>query len=187
MCGRRRQRSDTTQVETDRLVLRPVRPNDAAALHRISNEPGVRRYLWDDEPVEEATIQELISHSIRMFSEEGIGLFGIRRRGSESLIGFCGFVRLEGMEEPELAYELAQEAWGEGLATEASLACLRCAFEDADIGRVIAGADAENVASLRVVEKLGMRFAGSLNPNTPQESYYAVYREDFLSDAGRSK
>jgi ribosomal-protein-alanine N-acetyltransferase len=185
MRGRRRQRSDTTQVETNRLVLRPVRPNDAAALHRISNEPGVRRYLWDDEPVEEATIRAVISQSVRMFSERGIGLFGVRRHGSEDLIGFCGLVQLEGMEEPELAYELTRDAWSNGLATEASLACLRHAFGDAGLERVIAGSDAENVASLRVIEKLGMRLVGSLNPSAPQESYYAVYREDFLADAGR--
>ena len=114
-------------------------------------------------------------------------MFGVRRRRSEDLIGFCGFVRLEGMEEPELAYELTQAAWGDGLATEASLACLRYAFEDAGLERVIAGADAENVASLRVMEKLGMRYVGTPNPGAPQESYYAVYREDFLADAGGSK
>ena len=43
-----------------------------------------------------------------MFSEERIGVFGIRMRGREDLLGFCGFVRLEGMEEPELWYELTQ-------------------------------------------------------------------------------
>jgi ribosomal-protein-alanine N-acetyltransferase len=172
-------------LETARLILRPITAHDAAALHRISNEPGVRRYLWDDEPVEEATIRAVISQSVRMFSERGIGLFGVRRQGSKDLIGFCGFVQLEGMEEPELAYELTRDAWSNGLATEASLACLRHAFGDAGRERVIAGADAENVASLRVTEKLGMRLVGSLNPNAPQESYYAVYREDFLADAGR--
>jgi [ribosomal protein S5]-alanine N-acetyltransferase len=188
MSGTRRQGSDTPQFETDRLVLRPVTAKDAAALHRISNETGVRRYLWDDEAVGKATIRAVISQSIRMFSERGIGLFGARRRGSEDLIGFCGFVQLEGMEEPELAYELTpQAAWGDGLATEASLACLRHAFEDAALERVIAGADAENVASLRVMEKLGMRNVGTPNPGAPQESYYAVYREDFLAEAGGSK
>ena len=112
MSGTRRQGSDTPQFETDRLVLRPVTAKDAAALHRISNETGVRRYLWDDEPVGKATIRAVISQSIRMFSERGIGLFGARRRGSEDLIGFCGFVQLEGMEEPELAYELTPRQRG---------------------------------------------------------------------------
>jgi [ribosomal protein S5]-alanine N-acetyltransferase len=169
-------------LETGRLVLRPLAANDARALHRISNEPGVRRYLWDDEPVEEATIRDLIAQSMRMFSEGGIGLFGIRRRGGENLLGFCGFVRLDGMEEPELGYELTQQTWGKGLATEASLACLRFAFEEAGLKRAIAGADAPNRASLRVIEKLGMRYVGNINPNAPDEPYYASYREEFLAE-----
>jgi RimJ/RimL family protein N-acetyltransferase len=168
-------------LETSRLLLRPIAADDAAALHRISNEPDVRRYLWDDEPIEKETIRGFVSRSTRMFSEEGIGLFGIRRRGGESLIGFCGFVRLSGIKEPELAFELTRSAWGEGLATEASIACLRYAFERAALERVIAGADAENVASRRVIEKLGMRFVGGMNPNVPEAPYYAVYREEFLS------
>jgi RimJ/RimL family protein N-acetyltransferase len=47
--------------------------------------------------------------------------------------------------------------------------------------RVVAGADAKNVASMRVIEKLGMRFAGHLNPNAPEEPYYAVYREEICA------
>ena len=172
-------------VETKHLFLRPVAAEDADALCRISNEPAVRRYLWDDQPVETAKIRDLISKSTRMFSEAGIGLFGVLRRGSENLIGFCGFVRLEGMEEPELAYELTQEAWG--LATEASIACLRHAFEEAGLERVIAGADPENVASQRVIDKLGMRSVGCLNPNAPEASYYAIYRREFLSSHGKEQ
>jgi RimJ/RimL family protein N-acetyltransferase len=179
--------SDAPTLETARLVLRLIAADDAAALHRISNEPGVRRFLWDDEPVEKATIQDLISQSTRMFSTEGLGLFGIRRRGSESLIGFCGLVRLVDMKEPELAFELTQRAWGEGLATEASISCLRHAFAGVGLERVIAGVDAENAASARVIEKLGMRTIGRVNPNVPEASYYAVYREEFLSRHGKEQ
>jgi [ribosomal protein S5]-alanine N-acetyltransferase len=172
-------------LTTDRLVLRPIAADDVAALLRISNEPAVRRYLWDDEPVQEATIRGIISASSTMLADEGIGLVGIRRRGNENLIGFCGFVRLEGMEEPELAYELTRGAWGEGLATEASRVCLRHAFGETGLERVVAGADPENVASQRVVEKLGMRRLGNLNPNVPDASYYAVYRKEFLATTGK--
>ena len=93
-------------LETGRLVLRPLSADDVDPLHRISNEPMVRLYLWDDESVSEATIKGLIAHSDRMFSKEKIGLFGVRLRGREDLLGFCGFVCLQGMEEPELCYEL---------------------------------------------------------------------------------
>jgi hypothetical protein len=58
----------------------------------------VRRYLWDDEPVSRAVIEAVIARSIRAFSEGSVGLFGVRWRGGEDLLGFCGLVRVEGMD-----------------------------------------------------------------------------------------
>jgi len=171
-------------LETERLSLRPLSQHDVDALHRISNEPLVRRYLWDDEPVSRAKIEDVVAQSGRMFSEEGLVLFGVRPRGSEELAGFCGFLRLAGKGEPELGYELTLGLWGRGLATEAARACLRHAFEVAGLERVIAGADAPNVASLRVIQKLGMEPIGNANPHAPDEPYYALYREKFFAAAG---
>jgi [ribosomal protein S5]-alanine N-acetyltransferase len=110
-------------LETERLVLRPLSADEVDTLHRISNEPNVRLYLWDKEHISEATIKSLIAQSDRMFSKEKIGLFGVRMRGREDLLGFCGFVRLKGMEESELWYELTQKVWSRGIATEAAWAC----------------------------------------------------------------
>lgn len=168
-------------LETERLVLRPLSAGDVNALHSVSNEPLVRRYLWDDEPVSKAKIEDIVARSERMFSGESLGLFGVRLRDSEELVGFCGFLRLEGMEEPEIAYELSREVWGGGLATEAARECVRYAFEVAGIERVIAGTDAVNAASLRVMEKLGMKPIGNVNPRLPEDPYYALYRRDFFT------
>jgi [ribosomal protein S5]-alanine N-acetyltransferase len=168
-------------LETERLVLRPLSADEEDSLHRISNEPNVRLYLWDNEPVSEATIQDLVAQSDRMLSEEKIGVFGVRMRGREDLLGFCGFVRLEGMQEAELWYELTQKVWGRGIATEAAWACVRYAFEEVGMERVIAGADAPNTASLRVIEKLGMSYLGNINASSPEEPYLVLYREDFFA------
>jgi [ribosomal protein S5]-alanine N-acetyltransferase len=92
-------------IETRRLVLRPIARSDTEALRRISNEPLVRRYLWDDEPVSREKIREVIDESARMFSAEGLGLFGVRLRGTQEIVGFCGFMRdADGPGEVELAY-----------------------------------------------------------------------------------
>ena len=53
-------------LETERLVLRPLSADEEDSLHRISNEPNVRLHLWDNEPVSEATIQDLVAQSDRM-------------------------------------------------------------------------------------------------------------------------
>jgi len=172
---------NTPTLETERLVLRLLSADEVECLHRISNEPSVRLYLWDDELVSVTTIESLVAQSDRTFSEEGLGVFGVRVRGREELLGFCGFVRLEGMEEPELWYELTQKVWGRGLATEAARACVRYAFEEVSMERVVAGADAPNTASLRVIKKLGMKDLGNINPSAPEEPYFALYREDFFA------
>ena len=172
---------NTPVLETERLLLRPLEADEVDSLYRFSNEPNVRLYLWDDKLVSEATIKSLISQSDRMFSKERVGVFGVRMRGREDLLGFCGFVRLAGMEESELWYELTQEVWGRGLATEAAWACVRYAFEEAGMERVIAGADAPNTASLRVIEKLGMTYLGNINPSASEEPYFALYKEDFFA------
>ena len=176
---------NTPTLETERLVLRPLSADEVDSLHRISNEPNVRLYLWDDEAISEATLKSLIAQSDRMFSKEKIGLFGVRMRGKKDLLGFCGFVRLEGVEEPELWYELTQKVWGRGIATEAARACVRYALVEAGMERVIAGADVPNTASLRVIEKLGMKYLGNINARAPEEPYFALNREDFFAVMAR--
>ena len=98
-------RARVPTLETDRLALRPIAADDAYVLHRISNEPGVRRYLVGRRAGREGTDprSDLAEHPRGCTSKRASACSAHRRRGSESLIGFCGFVRLEGMQEPELA------------------------------------------------------------------------------------
>jgi RimJ/RimL family protein N-acetyltransferase len=172
----------TRTLQTERLVLRPLVAEDAPAIHRISNKPAVRRYLWDDAPVTSAQIEDVVAQSVRMFSEHGVGLFGVRLRDSAELVGFCGFGHTrDGPQEIELIYALLPELWGRGLATEASRACLRYAFAHARLDRVVAGADPPNTASLRVIEKLGMKAVGEIAPGQPGTPFFALDRDDFLA------
>jgi [ribosomal protein S5]-alanine N-acetyltransferase len=101
--------SHAIALETERLVLHPLSEADLDALHRISNDLLVRRYLWDGEPVSMVTIEVIFAQSVREFAEKGVGLFGIRLRGEEKLLGLCGFRSLENTVEIELAYELSPE------------------------------------------------------------------------------
>ena len=171
-------------IETDHLFLRPLSTADAEALYRISNEPPVRRFLWDDEPVSETAILETVAESGRMFSTDGVGLFGVWPRGSGELAGFCGFCYAPGGSgEIELSYEISSRLWGRGLATEAARACLGYAFTQTNLEWVVAGADAPNAASLRVIEKLGMKPVDEVSPEQPGVPYFTISRDDLLATA----
>jgi [ribosomal protein S5]-alanine N-acetyltransferase len=98
---------DAPELETSRLILRPLSGTDLDAAHHVSKDPLVRRHLWDDEPVAKAAVEGVISRSLKTFAEKGFGLFGMRlRAGDGELIGYCGLLHLGVTWRVELLYAL---------------------------------------------------------------------------------
>ncbi len=169
-------------LETERLVLRPLSPDDLPAMHLIFNDPEVGRHLFEGELVPFKTTISVLDASDRDFSERGVGLFGVLLRGAdgEDLVGLCGLRWEEGVGEMEIMYCLLPQLWGRGLTTEAARATIRFAFEEAGLWCVMGGADEPNAASLRVIEKLGMRPVGRILAKAPEVPYFVLHRDDFL-------
>ncbi len=138
-------------LRTLRLVLIPAVNGDIPALYRHWNTLAVRRFLWDDSPVELDTIREVIAASERDFTRWATES-GRSAHADGPVIGTCG---LRGTDdgEAELLFSLDPAMWGLGLATEAARAVLDY---NQSVGRVVALTDAGNVASERVLARLGM-------------------------------
>jgi RimJ/RimL family protein N-acetyltransferase len=90
------------------------------------------------------------------------------------LLGVCGFV-----DRAEIGYIFGRAAWGRGIATEAARACLWYGFERLGFEVIGAGAKRENVASLRVIEKLGMRRAANDYFDLNDGAYFSLMRSDY--------
>jgi RimJ/RimL family protein N-acetyltransferase len=155
-------------LETDRLTLRRSRVGEAAIYRQLWTErdlrvPPHRRISSEGRP----TVED-IAAQIRAESEEsGPGLLAVERKGTADVIGYCGLI-IHGNgspDEPELAYELLRAAHGWGYATEAGRAVVTWASE-AGYRRLWAGVWDWNVASRRVLEKLGFREAGRVEPGS---------------------
>ncbi|MDY7225166.1 GNAT family N-acetyltransferase [Hyalangium rubrum] len=175
------------ELRTARLLLRPFHTSDEEALFHLWNEPQVRRYLWDDQPVAREVVREQVTVSEQDFRERGFGEFGLflaERPGA--LMGFCGLRCIDGGEDVELLYGLLPAFWGRGLATEAAQAVLRFAFEQVGLRELWAGADFGNTASLRCLHRLGMTDAGvrRVGPEQLPAQYYRLRRLDFAASAG---
>lgn len=147
-------------------------------MHGLFNHPEVGRYLWDGEPVSRQTTSECLVQSERDLASNGLGLFGVYARESGGLTGFCGFRPSPQSGQPELLYALLPEWRGRGLATEAAQECLRLAFEAARLRCVLAGVDAPNTDSVKLLERLGMSPAES-PPDSSGVLYYAITAEEF--------
>jgi [ribosomal protein S5]-alanine N-acetyltransferase len=167
------------EIETERLHLRPCVEGDVDALHRLWTDAQVRRYFWDDAVIERARAAEVIESSVESFGAHGFGQWVISPKGGEDLIGFCGLRHFGEPPEVELLYGLAPSFWGRGLATEAACAMLCDGFGRLGLGRIYAGTDPPNAASVRVMERAGMSFDRRTRVNGLEAIYYVVTREAF--------
>jgi ribosomal-protein-alanine N-acetyltransferase len=153
---------------------------DVGYLHRLWTEPAVRRFFWDDEVIFPGRAEAAVWEAVEDFGRHGLGLWISERRGGRGApIGFCGLRRLGGGPEVEVLYGISPAEWGRGYATEISLAILRYGFETAGLTRIRGIADAENAASRRVLEKIGMTFERYAANDGREEARYAIRVEDF--------
>jgi RimJ/RimL family protein N-acetyltransferase len=147
-------------AKTDRLILRHFTLADADAMAKIFGDaevmrygPGVQTPQWVDD--------WLRSWIERRYAEWGFGFWAVVEPSSGAVIGYCGLTQFSNRcaaGEAELGYRLARAHWGQGYATEAARAVRDHAFATLALPRLIAMIDPRNTASLRVAEKLGMRY-----------------------------
>ena len=147
-------------LKTERLILRAFHILDGEAMALVFGDPEVMRF--GDGVKDRPWIQQWLSDCLACYhSHWGFGKWAVVKADSRQVIGYCGLEYMPdicGKPEVELAYRLAKNFWGKGYATEACLAVRDYAFQTLSLSRVIALIDPGNVASLRVAEKVGMRY-----------------------------
>jgi ribosomal-protein-alanine N-acetyltransferase len=150
-------------LHTARLRLRPFADGDADALFALHSNPDVLRY-WDAPPWTDHSRAVRFLATCQEIAEEGSGArLAVERVADGSFLGWCGLSQWNPVyRSASLGYCLGEAAWGQGYATEAAHALLRWAYDTWDLNRVQAEADTRNVASARVLEKLGFVREGTL-------------------------
>ena len=154
------------RISTSRLELWPLAETDAAALAAMNADPEVMRFLGG--PQTRAASDASIARSVAAWADHGFGRWAVRRREDGV---FLGWVTLDMADHPvidgevEIGWRLVCAAWGNGVASEAAGTVLAWAFAVPGVRCVVALADAENRASCRVAEKIGMRRMGIVAEN----------------------
>ena len=145
------------RIETSRLILRPFEPSDALAAFGWFGDPVVMRFTptGPDKSIEE-TKRRLASYEEHQ-KVHGFSKWLVLDRDSRVAIGDSGLLVLQDYGWIDLGFRFAQRCWGKGLATEVASAWVRAAFDEFGVGQLGAFVDSENVASIRVLEKVGFR------------------------------
>jgi [ribosomal protein S5]-alanine N-acetyltransferase len=153
----------TPTLHTTRLLLRPFTSDDTEAVFALNSNPRVLRY-WDAPAWTEYSQAERFIAVCKERELEGSGARLVIQRATDGVfLGWCHFSRWNpDFRSADTGYVLVEQVWGQGIATEATRALLHWAFATLDLNRVQAMTDTRNLASARVLEKLGFLREGTL-------------------------
>ena len=184
-------KSSVSSIETPRLWLRPWKQTDLKPFAEMNACPKVMRYFPELlSRAESDALAEKIQHYLQV---NGWGFWAIELKQTGQFIGFTGLHYQPDLFDfspcTEIGWRLDSKYWHQGFATEAARACLRFAFLNLKLSKVIAFTASKNKPSASLMQRLGMHYEGyfhhpKLDVNNPlcHHIRYAIKQEDFLKN-----
>lgn len=145
--------------ETERLRLRLLSTDDAAFILELLNEPSFLENIGDKgvRNLDDAC-QYLLNGPMASYEKNGFGLYLVALKEALTPIGICGLIKREGLDDPDIGYAFVPKFWAKGYAFEAASAVMAFAKETLGLNRIVAITALNNHASIRVLNKLGLKF-----------------------------
>lgn len=174
-------------IETERLILREILPTDVDGIFELDSNPTVHKYLGNKPIKTKEKAIEIIQFIREQYKERGIGRFATIEKSSGDFIGWSG-LKLNTDEKDELngkrnfydiGYRFIPRYWGNGYATESSLATLDFGFNKLGLDTIYGAAEIENIASNIVLKKIGLQFINEFNFEDGRANWYELKIEDY--------
>ncbi len=169
-----------TLLETPRLIFRELQEEDALSMFELDSNTEVHRYLGNT-PVQSKEESEKIIQFIRkQYVDNGVGRWALIEKASGEFMGWAGLKlvkeEINGHKDfYDLGYRLMPRYWGKGYATEAGKALITYAFESLQVKNVFAFVDAENAASIKVLQKAGLQCESQFEYEGQKHLWFHVY------------
>lgn len=164
------------ELETARLSLRRFVFDDAPFVVELLNQPSFIRNIGDRgvRTVDDAR-RYLHDGPMAMYEKYGFGLWRASRRTDDVFVGMCGLLKRDILPDVDVGYAFLPEHWGQGYAFEAADATVALGARKFGLKRIIGVVSDHNAASIRVLEKVGMRFERmhAMRPDEPEVRLYA--------------
>lgn len=149
-------------AETERLLLRELLPEDINGLLQLDSDPEVHQYLGQKtiSTIEESS--QNLNYIRKQYIDNGIGRWAVIEKQTNQFIGWSGLKLITELTNGhinyyDLGYRFIKEYWGKGYATESAKASISYAFNQLNANEVYAIADIDNLASIKILEKLGLK------------------------------
>jgi RimJ/RimL family protein N-acetyltransferase len=150
---------DLKPLETERLLLRPMTLADANFILELLNEPSFIRNVGDrNVRTPDDARAYIMNGPMKSYEKNGFGLFAVIRKGTGEPIGMCGLIKRDALDDVDIGYALLPRFWSQGYAVEAAQAMRDHGRNVIGLKRLVAIVDPTNEGSIRVLEKIGLRY-----------------------------
>ncbi len=148
-----------TVLETERLSLRQLTNDDSLFILELLNEPSFIQNIGDRNvrTIEDARAY-ILNGPVTSYEKNGFGLYLVVLKETNDSIGMCGLIKRDGLEDVDIGYALLPKFWSKGYAVEAARAVKEYAKDVIGLKRLVAIVDPANEGSVRVLEKIGLRY-----------------------------
>lgn len=146
-------------LKTERLILRQFSTEDAEFILELLNEPSFIQNIGDRgvRTLEDARAY-LLNGPIASYAKNGFGLYLVTLKETDESVGMCGLIKRPGLDDVDIGYAFLPKFWSKGYAVEAAHATRTYAKDVIGLKRLVAITDPANEGSIRVLEKIGLRF-----------------------------
>jgi RimJ/RimL family protein N-acetyltransferase len=163
-------------LDTERLSLRWLSLEDAPFILELLNEPSFIQNIADRGV---RTIQDaenyLLNGPMKMYQTYGFGLFLVELKETKAAVGICGLIQRENLPDVDIGFAFLPKYWSNGLAFESALGVLNLGRQTFGFGRIVAIVNPNNLASIKLLEKLGLKFEThiKLTQESPEVKLFA--------------
>ncbi len=166
-------------VETDRLILRELLPQDELGMFELDSDPEVHRFLGNQPIKDIERIREVITFVRQQYVDNGIGRWAMVEKHTNQFIGWTGLKLVKEefnhhINYYDLGYRLIRKYWGGGYATEAAIASIHYGFETMKLKEIFATTDAQNISSAKVLEKAGFLNIETFNDEGKPHYWFSI-------------
>jgi RimJ/RimL family protein N-acetyltransferase len=156
--------------ETPRLVLRWFELEDAVFIVELLNEPGWKQFIGDRGVSDLESARAYLQNSpLASYAQHSFGLYAMESKSDGSLLGMCGLIKRDGLNDVDIGFALLSRHEGQGLAHEAAAATLVYARDVLKLPRVVAITAVDNERSARLLQRLGMTYEQTIQLTSDSE------------------
>jgi RimJ/RimL family protein N-acetyltransferase len=165
-------------METERTFLRRLTPGDAQDFYELNLDPELLKYTGDKpfDTVESA--KEFLSR-YDQYEKYKVGRLAVIEKASLKFIGWCGLKFSPEKDEYDLGFRFFRKYWNQGFATETSRRCIDNGFRELEIQEIVGKAMKENIPSIKVLQRTGMKFKKTFDFDGKEGVIYVQTKDDY--------